>query len=372
MITPELYIGIMSGTSMDGIDTALVEFKNQKIKLLASYNHSIPVHLKKRLKALCLDQHDTTIDMLGEADSELGQVFADAVNRLLQQSEFNAGQIRAIGSHGQTIRHRPDLEHSFSLQIGDANRISYACAITTVADFRRKDMAAGGEGAPLTPIFHQEYFSHKEQNRAVVNIGGIANITFLPKNKNKKCFGFDTGPGNMLMDAWTQRHKNKNFDYQGEWAASSNIDPDLLEKLMQDPFIKSAPPKSTGREHYHLGWLEKQLKNFPHLNESQVQSSLCQFTCDSIVYAIQTQLPQIDRLIICGGGIHNKNLLARIANQLPDTIIESSEQHGIHPDWLEAMAFAWLARQTMLGLTGNMTSVTGAKKAVILGSIFPA
>lgn len=371
----ELYIGLMSGTSMDGIDAALVEFSQNNIKLLASHNQEIPESLILKLKPLSLNTPEASIDMLGEADSELGLVFATAVTALLEKTGFSAEEIIAIGSHGQTIRHRPDLKHNFSLQIGDANRISYATGITTVADFRRKDMAAGGQGAPLAPAFHQQVFQSDTENRAILNIGGISNITFLPaadcqSDNNQSTFGFDTGPGNMLMDAWIQKNKKANYDANGEWAASAEVSDELVKSLMQDEFISAAPPKSTGREHYHLEWLEQKLQKFPDLNAAQVQASLNLFTCKSICYAIKHQIPEINKLIVCGGGVHNAQLMKSLAQELPQISVESSEKHGVNPDWVEAIAFAWLARQTMNKLAGNLPAVTGAKEAVILGGIY--
>jgi len=371
---PEYYIGLMSGTSMDGIDAALVEFNEKHIKLIASHNHKIPSTLKEKLKLLTLDSPEASLDMLGEADTELGITFAEASNTLLKLANFESSQITAIGSHGQTIRHRPDLKNSFSMQIADANRISYLTGITTVADFRRKDMAAGGEGAPLAPAFHQQVFSSAEENRAVLNIGGIANLTYLPAQPNpdehQNCFGFDTGPGNTLMDAWIQKHKNKSYDNNGMWGASGIADQSFVSHLMLDPFIASKPPKSTGREHYHIDWLEKQLSNFTHLNAAEVQASLCQFTCDSIIYAVKNYLPAISSLIVCGGGAHNANLINHLTEKLPKTKLSTSDDFGIHPDWVEAIAFAWLARQTINKKPGNLPAVTGAGQATVLGALY--
>lgn len=369
---PELYIGLMSGTSMDGIDAALVDFKDNQIRLVDSYSHSIPKSLKEKLKLLSLDAPEASIDMLGEADTELGLVFAEAVNLLISKAGITSKQVIAIGSHGQTIRHQPNIKNSFSLQIGDANRISYTTGITTVADFRRKDMAADGEGAPLAPAFHQQVFHSDSENRAILNIGGISNITFLPADSNQPSFGFDTGPGNILMDAWIHKHKNKNFDADGQWASSTDADTNLARLLMQDSFISSPPPKSTGREHYNLDWLQHQLDQTPQLKPDLVQATLNQFTRDSIAYAISNHLPDISRLIICGGGAHNHYLISQLSAQLTGIKVETSDTHGIHPDWVEAIAFAWLARQTINKIPGNMPSVTGAKQAVILGAVYPA
>lgn len=367
---PEYYIGLMSGTSMDGIDAALVEFNGKHIKLIASHSHHIPQALKEKLQILALDAPGASLDMLGEADTELGSVFADATNTLLKLANFRAEQITAIGSHGQTVRHRPDLKNSFSMQIGDANKISYLTGITTVADFRRKDMAAGGEGAPLAPRFHQQVFHSDDENRAILNIGGIANITYLPSQATSNSFGFDTGPGNTLMDAWIQKHRHKNYDNNGMWSASATADQQLVNHLMLDAFVNSKPPRSTGREHYNLNWLAQQLKNFSHLDAGQVQASLCQFTCNSIVHAIEEHLPETHSLIVCGGGVHNAHLMNQLSEKLARIRVTSSDDFGIHPDWVEAIAFAWLARQTINKKPGNLPMVTGARQETVLGAVY--
>ncbi len=368
----ELYVGLMSGTSMDGIDAALIEFDQQQIKLRASYSQPIPPALKHKLQLLSLDAAEASIDMLGEADTELGQLFATATLQLLHSANTDPSAVTAIGCHGQTIRHRPDLQHRFSLQIGDANQITHLTGISTVNDFRRRDIAAGGEGAPLAPAFHQQVFSSPKENRAVLNIGGICNLTYLPGHKNDTCSGFDCGPGNALMDAWIQLHKQQAYDKSGQWAASSSADPALLQQLMSDPFLQLAPPKSTGKEHYHLNWLQLQLAGLAKLDTAQVQATLCQFTCESVAMALEQHLPAVERLIVCGGGVHNSLLFDSLQQRLPDICIESSAQHGIDPDWVEAMAFAWLARQTLLGLPGNLPAVTGANQPLVLGAIHPA
>lgn len=368
----DLYIGLMSGTSLDGIDTALVEFDNDNFNLIATHHHTIPDKLCSTLKKLALNDPECNLDTLGEADAELGEVFADAVNTLLKQSGAKSSSIKAIGSHGQTIRHRPDARHPFTLQIADANKISHLTGITTIADFRRRDMAANGEGAPLAPAFHNAVFRSSSENRAVINIGGISNITFLPADKNKSCLGFDTGPGNMLMDSWIQKHKQQNYDHDGQWAAGQSADEDLVQLLMRDPFISQAPPKSTGREHYNLQWLNQQLNTFSNLSADIIHTSLCAFTAQSIQLAIENYAEQIDTMIVCGGGAHNSHLLNELKKISPSMAIKTSDDYGLHPDWVEAVAFAWLAKQTMNNQTGNLPEVTGAREAVILGSIFPA
>ena len=368
----ELYIGLMSGTSMDGIDAALVNFANNNIQLVYQHSHPLPESLRETLLKLSLDSPDISLDMLGEADAELGNIFADAVIELLDKSHTQASDIKAIGSHGQTIRHKPDGKFPFSLQIGDANRITFKTGITTVADFRRKDMAAGGQGAPLAPAFHNAYFRSEKENRAVLNIGGISNITFLPEESNTSCFGFDTGPGNMLMDAWISQHKQQPYDKDGEWAGSAKANTDLVNKLMNDIFIHQPPPKSTGREHYNIAWLNTQLKDFPTLMPDIIQASLCDFTARSITYAVEHFLPDITSMIVCGGGAHNKHLIKQLNTSLSTVNINSSDQYNLPADWVEAVAFAWLAKQTMERKKGNLAEVTGAKESTILGAIYPA
>lgn len=366
---PELYIGLMSGTSMDGIDAALVAFDNDSIKLVASHSHPLPAQLKQKLILLSLNADQASIDMLGEADTELGTLFADSVRELLDKAKYQPGQITAIGSHGQTIRHRPDLSHRFSIQIADASLISYRTGITTVSDFRRKDLAAGGEGAPLAPAFHQQVFHSASENRAVLNIGGIANLTALPADPSMPCSGFDSGPGNALMDAWIHTHKSLDYDRHGEWAASTSADETLVKQLMQDPYLSLPPPKSTGKEHYNLEWLVKQLKQHSHLSAEQVQASLCKFTSLSITEALMRHMPDTQSLIVCGGGAHNTHLMSQLETMLPAIKVQTSEDYGIHPDWVEAIAFAWLARETLNHRPGNLPAVTGAERAVILGAV---
>lgn len=370
-LNPDLYIGLMSGTSLDGIDAALIDFSQKPIRLLHHHSHNIPPGLRNKLLQLALNESGISLDLLGTTDVELGELFADAVNTLLTQSGHTAKDIHAIGSHGQTIRHQPIGPHPFTLQIGDPSRIAYKTGITTVADFRRKDMAAGGQGAPLVPAFHNTLFRKVGEHRVILNIGGIANITALPGDAHP-CFGFDTGPGNILMDAWIHLHQQKNFDRDGEWAASADVDPHLVKQLMHDAFIHQPPPKSTGREHYHLTWLNEQLTQLPPINAASVQASLCLFTAQSIQHAIKRFVPETQRVIVCGGGVHNRQLMRHLNELLQPVIVETTDQYGLHPDWVEAAAFAWLAKQTLENKPGNLTAVTGAAREVILGGIYPA
>ena len=367
---PDIYIGLMSGTSMDGIDAAVVDFSQKKIQLLAHHSHPIPEKLKHTLMQLALDKPLTSLDDLGQADAELGDCFAEATLALLEKTELNPDSIKAIGSHGQTIRHRPDAAHPFSMQIGNANQIAQKTGITTVADFRGRDIAAGGEGAPLTPAFHRAMFTSPDESRGVVNIGGISNITYLPANSTEACIGFDCGPGNMLMDAWIRQHLGRAYDEAGAWASSSEPNEALVAQLMHDPFIQKQPPKSTGREHYNLEWLNQQLKGFDELKPETIQASLCEFTAQSIQLCVEKFLPEIKSLMVCGGGAHNTHLMQRLQVLNPGISLNSSEKFGLHPDWVEAVAFAWLAKQTMEDKTGNLPEVTGASQPVILGAIY--
>ncbi len=367
----ELYIGLMSGTSMDGIDSAIVELEQNHIKLIATYCHPIPKHLQQAIKSLFLPGDDN-IDALGSADKQLGESFAQSVVTLLEKAGLKASDITAIGSHGQTVRHRPpntDTPHPFTLQIGDPNIISARTGITTVADFRRKDMAVGGQGAPLAPAFHQAAFHSNKQNRVIVNIGGISNLTFLPSDG--EVIGFDTGPGNRLLDDWIKQQQNKAFDDGGQWASQYDSDEQLLKQLKTHPFLQRSIPKSTGREEFNKNWLDQQLKRVGSLSPGCVQATLLAFTAETIADAINTLPVGIDEVFICGGGALNTTLMASLGHLLQSVNIYSTAALGLAPEWVEAAAFAWLAKQTLAGLAGNLPPVTGAEKLTILGGIYP-
>lgn len=360
----ELYIGLMSGTSADGIDAALVDFNSAKPVLVEHHFTEFNTELRVRILALNHPGHDE-INRLGELDHLLGKVFAEAANTLLEKSGVTASDIRAIGSHGQTIRHHPQL--AFTLQIGDPNIIAAKTGITTVADFRRRDMAHGGQGAPLVPAFHQTILTNTEYDTAVVNIGGVANITFLPCDTQKSILGFDTGPGNNLMDAWTQQHLQKTHDKNGDWAKQGTASIDLLEKLLSDAYFKTPPPKSTGPEYFNLTWLQKHLSH--RYKDVDVQATLAELTAVTITHAVKNLMTQ-GEILICGGGVHNQYLMQRLASLLEPLHVGSTEAHGVNPDWMEAMAFAWLAKQTLERKPGNVTQVTGAKQSAILGGVY--
>ena len=360
------FIGLMSGTSVDGIDAALVEFSPAP-RLLFARTLALPESV--RTQVLRVSQADALIslDDLGELDTALGRALAEAAIAVLQASGRRPEEVLAIGSHGQTLRHRPFGNAPFTMQVGDANVIAEKTGITTVADFRRRDVAAGGQGAPLVPAFHAAVLADPQEERAVLNLGGIANLTLLPKRGAVR--GFDTGPGNGLMDAWTLRHRQQRYDRDGAFAGAGRYNDHLLARLLAEPWLALAPPKSTGRDQFHLPWLEARLAG-EDLAPEDVQATLAQFTVRTVVDALTAQMPDCARLVVCGGGVHNPVLLARLAARLPDVAIESTAAHGLDPDFVEAMAFAWLARETLAGRPGNLPEVTGARGLRVLGAIY--
>ncbi len=365
------YIGLMSGTSLDAIDAALVCFSDQHCEL--QHHLALPIGEDIRQQALSLlHPGDNELARLCRLDVQLGRLFADAVQALLLQADLDYSAIKAIGSHGQTLRHYPNDKFPTSLQIGDPNIIAEQTGITTVADFRRRDMAAGGQGAPLVPAFHQAMLRDKRYNRVIVNIGGIANITVLAKELNQAVIGFDTGPGNALLDSWAQQHRQQRYDKEGQWAAGGTCHQALLDTLLNDSYFSHPPPKSTGRETFNLQWLEKSLHNFPDLKTQDIQATLLELTVVSIAQAILKYSPNTEQVLICGGGVHNKFLMQRLAAHLPKQAVQSTRSAGIEPDWVEAIAFAWLAKQTLNAQAGNLASVTGARHPLILGGIYPA
>jgi len=365
----EYFIGLMSGTSMDGIDTALVDLSKGSPHLLASLVHPWPEAERQALQDLAAGGH-CSLEALGRLDAIAGERFAEAAIGLLKQAGLTASDICAIGSHGQTLHHAPDGPDGFSLQVGDASRIAERTGITTIADFRRRDIAAGGQGAPLVPAFHQAYLASTVESRAVLNIGGIANLTLLPTQHQTS--GFDTGPGNCLMDGWTQAKLGLPYDRDGAWAASGSVHPALLERLLQDPYFTRPAPKSTGTQYFSAQWLALHLQALPGIPPQDIQATLAALTVQSIAQALIASPADIRRLLVCGGGRHNAALMRGLAAALPDVTVAGSESLGLDPDNMEAMAFAWLARQTLAGLPGNLPSVTGACRPVILGAIHPA
>lgn len=376
------YIGLMSGTSVDAIDAVLVSSAASGgakqlgvpggVIVRATHRQPYPAALREAVQALIADPR-TTLDALGALDCALGKAFAEAAQTLLVRSGFRPAEVQAIGSHGQTVRHRPDHALPFTLQLGNPSVIAELTGITTVADFRSRDMAAGGQGAPLVPAFHAAQFGSDQIDRVILNIGGIANITLLPADPRKPVIGFDTGPGSTLLDQWIQRHQGAAYDRDGLWAASGRVHDALLERLLADPYFAKLPPKSTGRERFHLGWLQQHLDTLgAPLAPQDVQATLLQLTTRSVARAVMQFCPLAREVLVCGGGHHNKALMTALGERLIGVSLQTTEHLGIAPDWVEAAAFAWLAQQTLLGRSGNIPSVTGARKPVILGGIYRA
>ncbi len=362
----EHFIGLMSGTSLDGIDAVLVRFDEARksAALVATHEHSFPGELHRDLQQL-IDKPDvTTLDRVGQAHRELGLLYAEAVTSLLNKASMSADDIKAIGCHGQTVRHQPDTQPAFTMQLGDGATIANISNITTINDFRSADIALGGQGAPLAPAFHEWAFASPETASMVVNIGGIANVTLLqPENP---LTGFDTGPGNTLMDAWCARHQGTDYDTNGDWARSGICNSELLQKFLADPYFSRQPPKSTGREFFNLDWLELQLAdgNYP---APDVQATLAELTVASIATAGVTA--QIKNIWLCGGGALNGYLVERLTQLLDGTSVQTTAALGIPPEWVEAVAFAWLARARLQGLPAGQPSVTGASHAALLGAV---
>lgn len=370
-MTKEYYIGLMSGTSVDGIDSGLYDFSGDKAVTIDFRYLPFPKKIKQLIHQLSSAHQPLSLTDFGQLDTQLGLLYAESCLDLLHQAKVNAKDVRAIGNHGQTLFHAPNSKYPFTIQIGNANIISQKTGITTITDFRRRDMAAGGQGAPLVPAFHKAMFQSKLENRVIINIGGIANLSILPKDKDMPLTGFDTGPGNTLMDYWISSHKNSPFDKGGAWAATGKIRYDLLKQLKNEQYFKRQAPKSTGTEYFSPEWLTKNLIKLPQYEPEDVQRTLCQLTAETITEAIQSHAPATEQILLCGGGVHNATLVMAI-EQLIKLPITSTETQGVHPDQVEAMAFAWLAKQTLLGLTGNVPEVTGATESVILGAIYQA
>lgn len=371
------YIGLMSGTSLDGIDAALVSFDDFGTPWLeATHGEELPTELRRILWQLC-HQSEVAFSDLAYAEEAFSQCQAHAVEVLLEHQALSPDQITAIGSHGQTIEHAPyghDGGPAYTLQLDNPSRLAELTGCCVVADFRRRDLAAGGQAAPLAPIFHQAVFSQHGNWRAVLNLGGFANLTLLPPSEaSSSALGFDTGPANALLDAWHERHRKGRFDADGAWAAGGNVDQALLARLLSEPFFHLPPPRSTGRELFHLDWLQRSLSGDEAPQD--VQATLAELTAVSIAMGLKMASEQMGappqlELIPCGGGARNRDLLLRLSNQLPDANLLDSESLGWPADWLEAAAFAWLARQRLLERPGNLPSVTGAAGPRVLGGVY--
>lgn len=362
-----LYLGLISGTSVDSVDVVLASFHRGVPQLQATHSHPWPASLRQRVLALAQNESAFDIDAFGRLDVEIGHLFADAALALLHNNHIAAVDVRALGSHGQTVRHRPNGPFPFTMQLGDASVIAERCGVDVVADFRRADMAAGGQGAPLLPALHAMLLGRAGHSRVVLNLGGIANITILAADGH--VLGFDTGPANGLLDAWCQRHSGQSFDRDGAFAASGTVLPELLATLLEDPYFELPPPKSTGREYFHLGWLEANAKVHAHA-AADIQATLLELTALSVAIAIERQAPDADEVLACGGGVHNSLLMRRLGDLLAPRTLLSTSRYGVDPDFVEAVAFAWLARQRLLGLPGNLPAVTGAAGPRVLGAVY--
>jgi anhydro-N-acetylmuramic acid kinase len=364
-IRSPFYLGTITGTSVDGLDMALLDLSNG-IRLVAAHTQPFPGDLREKLLALNQPGSDH-LDRIGEVDAALGQFIGAAVNDFIAEAGIPPADVAAIGSHGQTVRHRPDLDPAFTWQIGDPNRIAELTGITTVADFRRRDLAAGGQGAPLVPPFHEALFRSVDETRVVVNIGGIANVTVLPSDSTRPITGFDTGPGNCLLDAWCETQTGSPFDEDGAWARSGELQDDLLQAMRWDPYLSRPPPKSTGREYFNLAWLDQYRGTE---RPEDVQRTLLEFTATSILDAIEEWATSCQRLIVCGGGRLNAYLMERL-EKLSASPVKASEAHDFDGDALEAAAFAWLAARRLADQAGNAPAVTGAKGSRVLGAVYP-
>lgn len=364
----------MSGTSLDAVDAVLTDVSNHPITLLSHHSHPIPQALRKNIQETIQPGWQGSLITLGSLNHELGLLFSEAVNTLLKKSKVDRSQVLAIGSHGQTLWHQPIGKHPFSMQLGDASLITEKTGITTISDFRSRDISAGGQGAPLVPAFHGAMLGHPTTNRIVLNIGGIANISVLPsKESNAPISGFDTGPGNGLIDAWMLKNNKKNFDVDGGWARSGSIIEPILKTLLDDPYFSLPYPKSTGKEAFNLLWLEKLLQGELYKHPARdIQATLTELTALSIARQIIDNKISCEEIYICGGGINNSFLLERLKHHLPHSLIASTEKLGIDPNWMEAIAFSWLAQQTLTGKPGNIPEVTGADGPRILGAIHQA
>lgn len=371
MPTGPLYVGLISGTSVDAIDAVLVDFASGRAQLVAASAFPYPAPLRHALLDLAQGEGLTTLDQFGALDAQVALCFAAAAKRVIAEAGVGRSAIAAIGSHGQTIWHRPGAGYPFTLQIGDPSRIAEATGCTVIADFRRRDIAAGGQGAPLMPAFHAAMVAAGDEPCAVLNLGGIANLTLLPAGSGATVRGFDTGPASCLLDAWSLRHCGEPFDRDGEFAAQGQCNDRLLEALLAEPYFSLPAPKSTGREVFNLGWLDRELAGRA-IEAADVQATLLELTARTVAAALKREMADAAQVFACGGGVHNPALMTALARHLAPTPLATTGSLGIDPDYVEAMGFAWLARETLAGRPGNLPAVTGAAGPRILGAIYPA
>ena len=363
-MSAELYVGLMSGTSLDGVDAVLADLAGPAPRILASAHRPFDAALRAELLALNAPGNGE-LERAALCANTLSRIYAAAVADVLARASVAATCVRAVGCHGQTVRHRP--EAGYTLQLGNAALLAELCGVRVVADFRSRDVAAGGQGAPLAPAFHAAVFRVDSEDRAVLNIGGIANLTWLPPRRSVA--GFDCGPGNCLMDRWAELHLGTPLDRDGAWASGARADPELLARLLDEPFFAQPPPKSTGRDLFNEAWLRARLAH--GADPQGIQATLLELTARTVADALARNCRGTQRLIVCGGGVRNSALMARLRALLAPLPVESSEQHGIDPSLVEATAFAWLARQALEEKPASLPSVTGARGARVLGAIYP-
>lgn len=361
-------VGLISGTSMDGIDAVTVALGGDRPRTLASLTLAFDQDLAERLERARHHPDNVPARELGQLDALLGEALAKAALTVIERAGLTGADITVIGSHGQTLLHRPDDHPRFTLQIGDPHRIARRTGVVTVGDFRRADLAAGGQGAPLAPLLHDELLRASSEHRAVINLGGIANVSLLPPGQ--PATGFDSGPANCLLDQWYRRHHAGRFDDAGRWAGGGTIDPEWLESLLADTYFTQPPPKSTGIEYFSREWLTGRLPGWAAERPADIQATLAELTARSIAGAMERWSPQrVERAIFCGGGVHNDHLMARVARHLEDTVCETSAEHGIDPDHVESTLFAWLALKRMNNERVDTASVTGARASILAGTI---
>ena len=367
MVQPRLFAGLMSGTSLDGVDGVLLALQHGHCRVLGHAQRPMPQALRAELAALN-HRGDDELHRARLAAAELTRLYAVVLQQVLRQAGVAAAQVVAVGAHGQTVRHRPDL--GYTLQLLAPADLAEACGITVVADLRSRDVAAGGQGAPLVPAFHRAVFGRPGVDLAVLNLGGIANLSLL--FGDGRVLGFDCGPGNALLDLWAQQQLGRDFDDHGQWAATGSVLPALLQRLLDDPYFDAAAPKSTGRDYFDAAWLQRRLPEHADALPQDVQASLAEMVACSIAAELRRHMPRAEELLVCGGGWENHDLLRRLRRQLGDCRVSDTSRQGIPAQQVEAAAFAWLAARAMDGLPGNLPGVTGARGERVLGAIYRA